>query len=89
MWNLDDNCVIHKKHHVKSFNLSSYIATLSSYINKISEDETWIRSGNFIKEQFKDKISSCQLIGKVVLPEGTTSIEILLIKTQVGVSLSD
>lgn len=88
MWNLDGTGVIHKRHQSSTFNLSNYIASLSPYIYKISENESWIRSGNFIKERFKDKFSSCQLVGKVALPEGTSNIEILLIKTQVGISLS-
>lgn len=89
MCNKENSCIIYRNFCQDTFNLVSYKKSISSYLDQISESDTWIRSGKFINERFKDQISSYQLIGKSSPLESNLNIEILLIKTQVGVSLND
>jgi len=89
MWNKNNSCVIYRNSYQDTFNLNTYKKEISIYIDKINETDTWIRSGKFINDRFKDQISSYQLIGKAALIEGNPNIDILLLKTQVGISLDN
>ena len=48
MWNKNNTGIIYSDHISKKFNLNEYKKKVLSFSDNISEDETWIRSGNFI-----------------------------------------
>lgn len=89
MWNNENPSIIFRNFCEDTFDLVNYKKNISTYLSQINESDTWIRSGIFINDCFKEHISSFQLIGKSFPLQSNLNIEILLVKTQIGVSSID
>lgn len=66
-----------------------YLSEVRTLIPSLDEDDTWIRSGIYIKDNFKPYISSYRLFGSRMPKAGHARIEVLLVKAQVGISLEE
>ncbi len=66
-----------------------YLSEIRTCLPSLNEDDTWIRSGIHIGEKYKKHISSYRLFGSQTPKIGRARIEVLLVKTQIGVSISD
>lgn len=66
-----------------------YLSEIRTYLPSLNEDDAWIRSGIHIGEKYKKHISSFRLFGNQTPKIGRARIEVLLVKTQIGVSISD
>ena len=66
-----------------------YLLEIRTYLPSLNEDDAWIRSGIHIGEKYKKHISSFRLFGSQTPEIGRGRIEVLLVKTQIGVSVSD
>lgn len=66
-----------------------YLSEVRTFIPSLDEDDTWIRSGIYIKDNFKPYISSYRLFGSRMPKTGHARIEVLLVKAQVGISLEE
>lgn len=66
-----------------------YLSEVRTFIPSLDEDDTWIRSGIYIKDNFKPYISSYRLFGSRMPKAGHARIEVLLVKAQVGISLEE
>ena len=69
--------------------LNEYLSEVKTYLPSLNEDDTWIRSGIHIGEKYKPYISSYRLMGSQTPSLGHARIEVHLVKSQIGVSITD
>jgi hypothetical protein len=83
-------CKVIKKHSSDTaFDMEACIESIRRYLPNLDEWDTWIRSGIYIKDTFKKYISSYRLLGSQKPALGHSRIEVLMVKAQIGVQLSD
>lgn len=68
---------------------NDYLSEVRKYLPSLDEDDSWIRSGIHIGDKFKTFISSYRLFGSQAPTAGHARIEVLLVKTQIGISISE
>lgn len=81
--------VIELKSSDALIDFDEYLSEIRTYLPSLNEDDAWIRSGIHIGEKYKKHISSYRLFGSQTPEIGRARIEVLLVKTQIGVSISD
>lgn len=81
--------VIELKSSDALIDFDEYLSEVRTYLPSLNEDDAWIRSGIHIGEKYKKHISSYRLFGSQTPEIGRARIEVLLVKTQIGVSISD
>lgn len=81
--------VVYKQSSGSASDMGAYVSRIRTFLPELDEAETWIRSGLYIGEKFKGHISSFRLLGSQKTILGHSRIEVLLVKTQIGISLSD
>ncbi len=87
MENSSKLCIISKNHSHDTFDIGEYLEKLSHTFSEPDLSHTWIRSGIRIPSEYKNAVSSYKLVGECRY--GAASVEILLIKTPIGISPED
>ena len=68
---------------------NDYLSEVRKYLPSLNEDDSWIRSGIHIGDKYKPSISSYRLFGSQTPTVGHARIEVLLVKSQIGISISE
>ena len=73
----------------ENINFNEYLSEVQNYLPSLDKNDTWIRSGIYIENKYKSHISSFRLLGSQTPKIGHARIEVLVVKAQLDVSLSD
>jgi len=81
--------VVEMKVYEENIDFNDYLSKIITYLPTLDKNDTWIRSGIYIGNKYKSHISSFRLLGSQTPEIGHARIEVLIVKAQLDVTLSD
>ena len=81
--------VVEMKVYEENIDFNDYLSGVRTYLPFLNKNDTWIRSGIYIGNKYKSHISSFRLLGSQTPKIGHARVEVLVVKAQLDVSLSD